>query len=127
MLNHVVKALAEWWVPFVDTKKESGTSEYTRLTALAPMKRCFFDRDTVKNAIYEKWLDGRLLIMNAGCFRRLKNVAMFSFCDIIEQKGGNGYEEIYSRYCNRCDFIMHGSFGGRLHRNGKYVSYSVKR
>ncbi len=34
---------------------------------------------------------------------------MFSFCDIIEQKGGNGYEEIYSRYCNRCDFIMHGS------------------
>ena len=22
------------------------------------MKRCFFDRDTVKNAIYEKWLDG---------------------------------------------------------------------
>lgn len=27
-----------------------------------------FDRDTVKNAIYEKWLDGRLLIMNASCF-----------------------------------------------------------
>ena len=43
---------------FFDTKKESGTSEYTRFTALAPMKRCFFERDTVKNAIYEKWLDG---------------------------------------------------------------------
>ena len=42
---------------FFDIQKESGTSEYTRLTALAPMKRCFFDRDTVKNAIYEKWLD----------------------------------------------------------------------
>ena len=27
---------------FFDTKKESGTSEYTRFTALAPMKRCFF-------------------------------------------------------------------------------------
>lgn len=53
---------------FFDTKKESETSEYTRFTALAPMKRCFFDRDTVKNAIYEKWLDGRLLIMNASCF-----------------------------------------------------------
>ena len=53
---------------FFDTKKESGTSEYTRFTALAPMKRCFFERDTVKNAIYEKWLDGRLRIMDAGCF-----------------------------------------------------------
>ena len=53
---------------FFDMKKESGTSEYTRFTALAPMKRCFFDRDKVKNAIYEKWLDGRLLIMDASCF-----------------------------------------------------------
>ena len=59
---------ARLWACFFDIQKESGTSEYTRLTALAPMKRCFFDRDTVKNAIYEKWLDGRLLIMNAGCF-----------------------------------------------------------
>ena len=29
---------------------------------------CFFDRDKVKNAIYEKWLDGRLVIMDVGCF-----------------------------------------------------------
>ena len=54
---------------FFDTKKESGISEYNEVyPALAPMKRCFFDRDTVKNAIYEKWLDGRLRIMDAGCF-----------------------------------------------------------
>ena len=42
-------------------------------------------------------------------FRRLKTIAIFSFCDIIKQKGGYEYEEIYSRYCNRCDFIMLGS------------------
>ena len=53
---------------FFDTKKESETSEYTRFTAITSLKWCFFDRDTVKNAIYEKWLDGRLLIMNASCF-----------------------------------------------------------
>ena len=41
---------ARLWACFFDIQKESGTSEYTRLTALAPMKRCFFDRDTVKNA-----------------------------------------------------------------------------
>ena len=27
-----------------------------------------FDSETVRNAVYEKWLDGRLLIMNASCF-----------------------------------------------------------
>ena len=62
-------------------KKESGTSEYTRFTALAPMKRCFFERDTVKNAIYEKCLDGRLHMKIAyngrRLFRRLKKGLCF--------------------------------------------------
>ena len=87
---------------FFDPKKESGTSEYTRFTALAPMKRCFFDRDIWKvawrgtiTAYFADETDGAEEIIDDNEISKFVDKSDVS--DIIK-RDSNHFEELLDKF-----------------------------